>query len=134
MKKWRIITALVLCLVLVGSISCNQLGGEEEVTNQSVEVVRGDLTVTVSGSGQIEVSNDVELAFGSGGTIDKIYAKEGDEVSEGDVLAKLETDALELALTEALVAYNKAQVAVTEAEVAVTRAEVAVTQAEISLK
>ncbi len=134
MKKWRIIPVLLLCIVLAGSVSCNPFGGGEKTSENLVEVVRGDLTVTVSGSGNIEVSKDVELAFGSGGKIEKIYVKEGDEVSEGDVLAKLDTDALKLALTEARVAYAKAQVAVTEAEVSVTRAEVAVTQAEINLE
>ena len=134
MKKWRIIPVLLLCLVLAGSASCNPFGGEEKASENLVEVVRGDLTVTVSGSGSIEVSKDVELAFGSGGKIEKIYVKEGDEVSEGDVLARLDTDALKLALTEARVAYYKAQVAVIEAEASVTRAQVAVTQAEINLK
>ncbi|MFC1933634.1 efflux RND transporter periplasmic adaptor subunit [Chloroflexota bacterium] len=134
MKSWRTVVVFLLCLVLAGSISCNPFGGgEEEAAEQLVEVVRGNLSTTVSGSGNIEVSNDIELAFGSGGKVDKIYVEEGGEVSEGDVLAKLETDVLELALTQALVAYNQAQLAVTEAEVAVTQAEVAVTQAEINL-
>ncbi|MFC1939502.1 efflux RND transporter periplasmic adaptor subunit [Chloroflexota bacterium] len=134
MKKWRIIPVLLLCIVLAGSVSCNPFGGEEQVSENLVEVVRGDLTIAVSGSGNLEVSKDVELAFGSGGKIETIYVEEGDEVSEGDVLAKLDTDALELALTEARVAYYQAQVAVTEAEVAVTQAEAAVAQAEIDLK
>ncbi|MFC2041431.1 efflux RND transporter periplasmic adaptor subunit [Chloroflexota bacterium] len=134
MKKWRIIPVLLLCLVLAGSIACNPFGGEEEVSENLIEVVRGNLTITVSGSGNIEVSKDVELAFGSGGKIETIYVEEGDEVSEGDVLAKLDTDVLKLALTEARVAYYNAQVAVIEAEASVTQAEVAITQAEINLK
>ena len=65
MKTWRIVTVLLLCLVLVGSIACNPFGGnEQEVTQQLVEVMRGDLTVTVSGSGNIEVSTEAKLAFG----------------------------------------------------------------------
>ncbi|MFC2071502.1 efflux RND transporter periplasmic adaptor subunit [Chloroflexota bacterium] len=134
MKSWRIVTVLLLCLVLVGSISCNPFGGEEETTQQLVEVVRGDLTVTVSGSGNIEVSNEAKLTFGVGGRIDKIYVEEGDNVTEGKVLAKLETDTLELALTQARVAQTQAQVAVTQAEVAVTQAEINLKNAEIALE
>ncbi|MBI2329739.1 MAG: efflux RND transporter periplasmic adaptor subunit, partial [Chloroflexi bacterium] len=98
------------------------------------EVVRGDLTVTVSGSGNTEISNEMKLAFGIGGRVDKIYVAEGDNVTEGKVLARLETDDLELALTRAQVAYTQAQVAVTEAEVAITQAEVARQTAEYELE
>ena len=133
MKGWPIVVVLLLCLILAGSLACNPFGGgKEETTQQLVEVVRGDLTVTISGSGNIEASDEMKLTFGIGGRVDKIYVEEDDEVSQGDVLAKLETDDLELALTQAEVTYNQAKVAVTEAEVAVTRAEVAVTQAEVT--
>jgi HlyD family secretion protein len=84
-------------------------GGDGEVSQQLVEVVRGDLTVTVSGSGTIEVSNERKLAFGSSGRIDEIYVDEGDMVNKGDVLAKLDTSALELALVQARVARDEAE-------------------------
>ena len=132
MKGRRIVTVLLLCLVLASTTACNPFGGEREVTEELVEVVRGDLSVTVSGSGNIEVSNETKLTFGIGGRVDKIYVEKGDEVSEGEVLAKLETDTLELAVTQTQVAHNEAQVAVTQAEVAVGQAEVAVGQAEIA--
>ena len=135
MRKWRIIGVLLLCLTLAGSIACNPFGGDEEETGQQpVEVVRGDLAVTVSGSGSIEVSKEVELAFGSGGRVDKIYVEDGDEVSKGDVLAKLETDDLELTVTQAQVALAEAQVGVTQAQVAVNQAQLSITQAEVALK
>ena len=117
MKSWRIIAVLPLLLILVGSIACNPFGDEEsEVEQQLVEVVRGDLTVSVSGSGNIEVANEAKLSFSSGGRIDRIYVEEGDEVSEGNVLAKLDTSALELALTQAIVAQAQAEVARDDAE------------------
>ncbi|MFC1966210.1 HlyD family secretion protein [Chloroflexota bacterium] len=139
MKSWRTITVLLLCLVLIGSISCNSSDKEQGPTKQPVE--QGDPTVTVSGSGNIEVSNEMELTFGVAGKVDKISVEEGEGVKEGDVLAKLETDALELALNEAQVALNKARVAVIQAQVAVietqvaeNKAKVGVTQARINLE
>lgn len=126
MKRWRIITGiLLLCLlVLAGAIACNPFGGdEEETTQQLVEVVRGDLAVSVTGSGNIEAFREAWLSFGSGGRIDKIYVKEGDEVSNGEVLANLDTDSLELAKTQAQVALTQTQVALTQAQVAEQIAE-----------
>ncbi|MEE8413308.1 MAG: efflux RND transporter periplasmic adaptor subunit [Dehalococcoidales bacterium] len=134
MKNRLIITGLILSLVLVGATGCNPFGGEAEDTGKMATVVRGDLTITVSGSGNLEVADDVKLAFGVGGRIDKLLVEEGDEVSQGDVIAMLETDALELTLNQLTLAYAQAEVAVTEAEITVIQYEAAVTQAEVTLK
>ena len=109
MKSWRIVTVLLLGLTLVGATACHPFA-DNEPEAQLAEVVRGDLTVTVSGSGNIEVANEARLAFGVSGRIDKIYVEEGSKVSEGEVLAKLDTSALELALTQAKVAQEQAKV------------------------
>jgi len=123
-KSWRIVTVLLICLVLASLTACNPFGeDEQETTQQLVEVVRGDLTVAVSGSGNIEVSKEVKLAFGVAGRVDKIYVQEGDEVSAGEALAKLETEALELALIQAQIALTQAQVAQTQAQLALQTAE-----------
>jgi len=111
-RSWQIITVLLLCLALAGSLACSPFGGggeEKETGPQLIEVVRGDLVVSVSGSGNIGVSNEAKLAFGVGGRIDKIYVKEGDEVNEDDVLARLDTGALELALTKEQIALQTAE-------------------------
>jgi len=131
-KNWRIVTGLLLCLVLVSAIACNPSGNQSQVSQQLTTVTRGDLAIKVSASGNIAVAQDRKLTFGIGGRVDKIYVKENDEISKGAVLAKLETDALELALAQAKVAVTQAQVTVTEAEVGVSRAKVAVTQAGVA--
>ena len=58
------ITVLLLCLVGAGSMACRPFGGgtKEEASQQLVKVVRGDLTV--SGSGSIDISNEARLVFG----------------------------------------------------------------------
>ena len=124
MRRGKIIGVLLLCLALAGSTACNPFGGEEEEASQQlVEVARGDLAISVSGSGNIEVSDEGKLAFSVGGRIDKIYVEEGDSVTGGDVLARLDTDDLELALTQAEVALTTQQVAIAQAQVAVETAE-----------
>ncbi|MBA7653070.1 Multidrug resistance protein MdtA [subsurface metagenome] len=130
MKNWQMVAVLLLCLALAGAIGCG--GDQEEVSQQLIEVVRGDLMVSVSGSGNIVVSEEAKLTFGSGGKIDKIYVDEGEEASKGDVLARLETDPLELALTQAQVALTGQELAVSQAEVNVKNAEIALERAEDS--
>lgn len=100
MKRWGIISALLMCLALVSLPACGQSGDESRVNQQPDETVRGDPQVTVSGSGTIAASNDRNLAFNVAGKIYEIYIKEGDKVSKGDALAKLDATALELALAK----------------------------------
>lgn len=107
MKGWRIVAILLLCLVLAATAAC--AGKQQEAEWQLTEVVRGDLTVSINGSGNIGVSREASLAFGSGGRVDKLYVEEGDKVIKGDVLAKLDTGDLELALAQAKVALEQAE-------------------------
>ena len=93
MKK-KIILGLMLTiafLALLGIAACDPLGGgKREIRQQLVKVERGDLAVTVTGSGKIEASHETRLTFGSTGKVDQILVKEGNEVKKGDVLAELE--------------------------------------------
>ena len=125
-KHWKITAIILLCLALAGSVACIPFrggAGEEADTSQLVEVVRGDLSVIVSGSGNIAVSDEANLTFGSSGKVDEIYVDEGDEVSYGEVLAELDTSALELALTEAELAVKQAELAIKQAETEKIQAE-----------
>jgi len=125
-KHWKIAAIILLCLALAGSVACIPFrggAGEEADTSQLVEVVRGDLSVVVSGSGNIAVSDEADLTFGSSGKVDELYVEEGDEVSYGEVLAELDTSALELALTEAELAVEQAELAIKQAETEKVQAE-----------
>ncbi len=133
MKNWRTIIVLLLCLILVGTLACNPLGSKQTPAAQEVKVVRGDLKVTASGSGNLEVSKDTKLAFGVGGRVETVPVKEGDSVKKGDVLAGLDTAALELTLAQAQAAYYQSKLAVTQAEVALTQAQLGVQTSQYDL-
>jgi HlyD family secretion protein len=63
----------------------------------------------VSGAGTVEVATDANLYFGTAGQIITLNAKEGDRVTKGTVLAKLDTAGLEASLALARVALNQAR-------------------------
>lgn len=124
MRNWLITITLLLCLALVGSVACSPFGGTTpQASQQLVKVVQGDLSVKVSGSGKIDVSKEAKLTFGVGGKVDQLFVEEGDYVTAGMVLAKLDTDVLELALTQAKVALTNQQVAVAQAQVGLRTAQ-----------
>ncbi len=135
-KIKRGLILVLLCLVLTVSISCSPLGQTQQRVQQLVKVARGDLTLTVSGSGNIEVPGDYDsqLTFGTAGRIDRIYVKEGDNVTKGEVLARLDTSALELAVAQAQVEKIRAQLAIAQAQVSVNQSQLAIPQAQLSLQ
>src|ERR1035437_1267949 len=96
--KRRLLLSLLLGLVLVSSAACT---GKQTTTQQLVKVTRGDIAVTVSGSGNLEVANDATPTFRISGRITKLYVKESDHVAKGSVLAQLDDAQLQLALTQA---------------------------------
>ena len=137
MRRWRIVVVLLLCLALVGSMACNPFGGDkEETAQQLVEVVRGDLTVSVSGSGNIEVDKEASLAFDIAGRLVEIKVKEGDRVTRGQPIARLDdTDyqlAVKLAEADLESAQNQLQVAEFDFEAAQGKLEAAKFDVEIA--
>ena len=53
-------------------------------------VQRGDLTITLTTSGTAAARKSAELSFSSGGIVVAVEASLGDQVAEGDVLARLD--------------------------------------------
>ena len=51
---------------------------------------KGVVQTVVSGSGNLEPANQLDVDFGTSGQITKIYAKEGDHVSKGELLARID--------------------------------------------
>lgn len=132
MKKRVITGILLLGLVLISAIAC---GGDEEASTQSpAQAITGGTNVTITADGNIEASYHEKLTFGSGGKVEKLYVKDGDKVSHGDILAKLDTGALELAEAQAQVTMAQAQVGVTQAQIDMTQAELARQTAVLNLK
>jgi len=109
-KKKKIKTGLALalaCLVLVSLVACGQ---EDESQPQIVEVSRGDVMVTVGADGNLSLIQHRKLAFGTAGTVAEVNVEEGDRVTEGQVLARLDTGSLERAVKAAELAVKAAEI------------------------
>jgi HlyD family secretion protein len=103
------------------------LPGQEpaEPVIATAQVSRGDLVVSVSGSGTLSPASEVDLGFGTGGYLDEVLVEVGDRVQEGDVLARLETGDLELAVAKADIKAREAQLDLADASEGATDAELA---------
>ncbi len=88
--KWAV---LALVLIVVGFLIFGR-GEGKAPTYITQEVTRGDLTVTVTATGNLEPRNQVEIGSELSGTVSKVLVDVNDEVEQGQVLAVLDTTRL----------------------------------------
>ena len=110
--QWHRATAFTLFLILTLSAcsggpadgNTNEDGDEEDETPPvPVEVatpVRGDIVAVYSGTAPIEAFAEADVIAKVDGEVRTILAEEGDAVSKGQVLARLDGDRLRLELSE----------------------------------
>ena len=101
MRK-SVIAAMVFLLV-VSAMSITGCGGngEEADGRQVVEVQRGDLVVSITADGNLDMPHQVKLRFGTPGTVKEVFVEEGDRVREGTLVAKLDDTIHKLAIAAA---------------------------------
>jgi RND family efflux transporter MFP subunit len=67
-----------------------QIDATVQPSYQTAIVQKGDLSTTISGSGEIIANKTVELSFPIDGIVGKLYVQVGDKVKAGDKLAEME--------------------------------------------
>ena len=72
-----------------------------EPTLRTSQVRRGDIVITVSGTGNLLPGREISLGFRTSGTLVSLEVQVGDHVRAGDVLARLDTRELELQVAQA---------------------------------
>jgi len=106
MKKRYLFLVTVLCLIAVVFSGC----GQPPAPQETVEVTRGELILSVSVSGNLEMPHQIDLSFDTPGTVKEINCSEGDRVSEGQVLARLDVPSLESTLKMREIDYEVAEI------------------------
>ncbi len=136
--KWVLTIALLL---LVGAFIYWWIssGSSMPVQYQVQEVVQGNLTLTVTATGNLEAVNTVEVGSEVSGLVDAVYADFNDRVEKGQILAALNIDKLQAeamkasaSLSAAEAAYNQAVATLHEQSLATGRSEQLAEQAFVS--
>ena len=114
MKLHRISAAAFACVLVL--TACQQGPGdgakedEEETPPIPVETrnpVRGDVYAVYSGTAPIEAFAEADVIAKVEGVVEEILFEEGDDVAEGQILARLDGDRLRLELNESRARLNK---------------------------
>lgn len=115
-RRWFWPIVLLVLLAIAGLVLL-AARNEAKPRYEVEEVKRGRLEVTVSATGNLQPTNQVDVGSELSGIIDKVFVDVNDEVKRGQVLARLDTRRL-----EDQVARSRAALAAAEASVAQARA------------
>ncbi|MCL4294935.1 MAG: efflux RND transporter periplasmic adaptor subunit [Anaerolineae bacterium] len=105
----RILVSLLILIALIGGglagyqylAQAQTSGASENSSIETVKVGRDTLKKTVSASGSIEPLAEVEMKFETGGMVKEVLVREGQTITTGIVLARLDTSDLELQVRSA---------------------------------
>ena len=115
-KRWLKIGAIVLfvALLVLGVAQCFKPKPEGLLIMKPV--TRGDLTVTVSATGTLKPTNEVQVGSEQSGIVTAVFADNNDRVTKGQPLARLDTSRLTDAITQNQAALNLARAQVDQAK------------------
>ncbi len=111
-KYW--VPALVVLVVILGISRCS--GGDEGPKYISVPVEEKSLDLTVSATGNLRPTNQVEVGSEVSGRIDLITVDVNDRVARGQVLARINTDIIDDQIAQARANLNASRAAVAQAQ------------------
>ena len=118
-KKWwkrkRIWIPALLVVLLIGYFAI--FGGKEEKPNYVTEaVVQRSLDLTVTATGNLRPTNQVEVGSEVSGRIDAVLVDVNDQVQRGQVLARINIDVIQDQIRQGQANLNSARAAVAQAQ------------------
>jgi multidrug efflux pump subunit AcrA (membrane-fusion protein) len=96
--------AIVAAVLLVGPPSTSQA-----TVTRTATVATGVVQSTVSGSGNLQALSQLNLGFKTGGTVTHIYVAQGQQVTQGELLATLDPQSAEVTLEQAKASLQSAE-------------------------
>jgi multidrug efflux pump subunit AcrA (membrane-fusion protein) len=141
MKKLKlVIPILIVAAVLILASSCSSKSSSTTTKTLTATVTKGNISLEVTGTGNLAFSDTEDLAFEMAGTVEEVSVAAGDTVSKGQELARLDTstwedeiEALQKALVTAQRTLASDQRQVNSKELALRSAQLDVTAAENNL-
>jgi HlyD family secretion protein len=122
-RRWLALGA-VAAIVIVASVLLLGGDGKQQGRYLSTEASTGKLTVTIAASGTLQPTRSVDVGSELSGTLEAVLVNENEHVTQGQVLARLDTSKLQdqVVKSRAAVAAAEANVVQMEATVAESRA------------
>lgn len=122
LKRW-LVSGAVVALLAIGGLGWFLWDRTDAVEYETAAVRRGNLAVTVTATGNLEPTNQVEVGIEVSGTIRTVEVDYNDRVTVGQVLARLDTTKLEAQVQQSQAALASARARVLQAQASVEEAK-----------
>lgn len=120
--RWLLLLALLGGVGVAGTHWLKN-NGTASVHYETQPVSRGDLVITVSATGTLEPTNEVEVGIEVSGTVSTVEVDYNDRVEVGQVLARLDTSKLSAQVLQSTAALESARAKLLQAQATVKEAE-----------
>ncbi len=131
-KTWKIIIGLTLALILLVTILKLTGGNKDQLEVTTEKVMRRNIAETVSASGKIQPQTEVKIQSEVSGQIVELPVKEGDLVTKGQLLVRINPDLYTSAYNRALAALNSSKSNLSSAKARQAQAEAQYHVAELN--
>jgi len=127
-SRWRYLLTRVLALLLLGiaarfTVAAWQSTRATEVPQYATQDVRrGDLTVTVTATGTLQPTNQVDVSSELSGIVRSVEVNYNTRVKAGQVLARLDTSKLEAQVKQSSAALESARAKLLQVQATITEA------------
>jgi len=113
METIRIKLLLIILVIAAVFLSCQEKKAEEKKENvinvKTIEVMEVIQSSPINSSGILASKTESKLSFKTGGIIQNIYVGEGESVTKGRMLAKLDLSEIEAKVKQAELGFEKAK-------------------------
>lgn len=130
-KKLIIILSIVAVAIFIGA-GFFLSGRKNKTEYTTARAEKGSLIQTVSEVGVIKAAQEIELNFLQNGRVGKVFAKIGDNVKTGDILAELDYSSLLIREKEARASLQVAQANLNKLIAGATASQIAINDAQVS--
>jgi multidrug efflux pump subunit AcrA (membrane-fusion protein) len=111
MKK---IVVTIIAAITIGLFACKQAPKKEVITEEIIPVElmqlqQDSIHQSIFAAGQFTTDDETNLAFKTGGVVNRVLVKEGDAITKGQLLATLNMTEVNAMAEQASLALQKAQ-------------------------
>jgi multidrug efflux pump subunit AcrA (membrane-fusion protein) len=109
--SWLIYALGALCIgaILAAVLVVGPASSSQATVTRTATVADGVVQSTVSGSGNLQAVNQLNLGFKTSGTVTHIYVSQGEQVAQGQLLATLDPQSAEVTLEQSKAALQSAE-------------------------
>ncbi len=106
-KKWWILLSIIIISGIIWWVLATRVNKKKNYI--TVDITRGDITQTVTATGEIQPVNTVNVGSQVSGTIEDIFVDYNSHVNKGDILLTIEPSVLKSSVDEAKASLDSAK-------------------------